>query len=205
LILKFTVLVIQYGYVVLFAAAFPLAPAIVLIGNMIELRVDAAKLLTQRRRPEYLGSDGIGVWEYVFEFLSVIGVVTNCLLIAFSQETLKAIVSYLPVEVSSQPVWVLAIAMIIEHFLLGSRFLVGLLIPDVPAPISTKRAIVKYTKDLVLKKQTGEDDEGDVVEIVFDDQDHSDLTYDVEVPVPEENNPPPGLVVESHSETNSNN
>jgi len=42
--------VIQFGFVTLFAAAFPLAPFFALINNMIELRADANKFVTQYRR-----------------------------------------------------------------------------------------------------------------------------------------------------------
>ena len=40
---------IMYGYIVLFAAAFPLSPLFSLITTAIELRTDAYKILTSRR------------------------------------------------------------------------------------------------------------------------------------------------------------
>jgi len=42
--------VIQFGFVTLFVAAFPLAPFFALLNNMIELRADANKFVTQYRR-----------------------------------------------------------------------------------------------------------------------------------------------------------
>ena len=42
--------VIQFGFVTLFVAAFPLAPFFALINNIIELRSDANKFVTQFRR-----------------------------------------------------------------------------------------------------------------------------------------------------------
>eukprot|EP00961_Rhodomonas_salina_P263342 3558312-Rhodomonas_salina.1 len=38
-------MVVQYGYVTLFAAAFPLTSALALMNNIIEIRTDAYKLL----------------------------------------------------------------------------------------------------------------------------------------------------------------
>jgi hypothetical protein len=41
------VLVLQYGFVTLFVAAFPLAPLFALLNNIGEIRLDAYKMLTQ--------------------------------------------------------------------------------------------------------------------------------------------------------------
>ena len=42
---------IQYGFVTLFVAAFPLAPLLALLNNVFEIRLDAYKYTTQMRRP----------------------------------------------------------------------------------------------------------------------------------------------------------
>ena len=41
--------VIQFGFVTLFVAAFPLAPVLALINNVIEIRLDAQKFICQYR------------------------------------------------------------------------------------------------------------------------------------------------------------
>ena len=43
--------VIQYGFITIFVAAFPLAPLFALLNNIIEIRLDAYKLVTQFKRP----------------------------------------------------------------------------------------------------------------------------------------------------------
>ena len=43
--------VIQFGFVTIFVAAFPLAPLFALLNNIIEIRVDAYKFATQWKRP----------------------------------------------------------------------------------------------------------------------------------------------------------
>ncbi len=43
--------VIQYGFVTLFVAAFPLAPLLALLNNVFEIRLDAYKYTTLMRRP----------------------------------------------------------------------------------------------------------------------------------------------------------
>lgn len=42
-------LAIQYGYTTLFVAAFPLAPLLAYISNIVEIRTDAGKLLYVHR------------------------------------------------------------------------------------------------------------------------------------------------------------
>ncbi|KAK7494503.1 hypothetical protein BaRGS_00014156 [Batillaria attramentaria] len=44
-------MVLQFGFLTIFCAAFPLAPLFALINNIMEIRVDASKFITQLRRP----------------------------------------------------------------------------------------------------------------------------------------------------------
>lgn len=55
--------VIQYGFVSLFVASFPLAPAFALLNNVIEIRLDAAKFVTEIRRPDAVRCKDIGTDE----------------------------------------------------------------------------------------------------------------------------------------------
>lgn len=42
--------VIQFSFTTIFVAAFPLAPLLALINNIIEIRLDAIKMVTLERR-----------------------------------------------------------------------------------------------------------------------------------------------------------
>ena len=44
-------MVLQYGYVVLFVSAMPLAPLLALFNNALEMHIDAYKLVCLHRRP----------------------------------------------------------------------------------------------------------------------------------------------------------
>uniref|UniRef100_A0A7N8XD92 Anoctamin n=1 Tax=Mastacembelus armatus TaxID=205130 RepID=A0A7N8XD92_9TELE len=44
-------MMIQFGFVTLFVASFPLAPLFALLNNIIEIRLDAKKFVTELRRP----------------------------------------------------------------------------------------------------------------------------------------------------------
>lgn len=54
---------VQFGYVVLFSSAFPLAAMCALINNIIEIRSDAFKLCTGLQRPFGLRVESIGQWQ----------------------------------------------------------------------------------------------------------------------------------------------
>ena len=54
---------IQFGYVVLFSSAFPLAALCALLNNIIEIRSDAFKLCTNLRRPFGERVENIGTWQ----------------------------------------------------------------------------------------------------------------------------------------------
>ncbi|KAJ8932618.1 hypothetical protein NQ314_014548 [Rhamnusium bicolor] len=55
-------MILQYGFVTLFVAAFPLAPLCALLNNIAEIRLDAYKMVTQARRPLAERVEDIGAW-----------------------------------------------------------------------------------------------------------------------------------------------
>ncbi|KFP09498.1 Anoctamin-8, partial [Egretta garzetta] len=57
---------IQFGYVVLFSSAFPLAAMCALVNNIIEIRSDAFKLCTGLQRPFGQRVESIGQWQSAF-------------------------------------------------------------------------------------------------------------------------------------------
>ena len=70
-------LAIQYGFVTLFVAAFPLAPFFALANNIIEIRLDAFKYLTQCRRPRAERASDIGIWYRILKTITYLSVFTN--------------------------------------------------------------------------------------------------------------------------------
>ncbi len=55
---------LQFGFVTIFVAAFPLAPFFALLNNIIEMRADANKFVTQLQRPVATRVQDIGMKEY---------------------------------------------------------------------------------------------------------------------------------------------
>ncbi|XP_061534252.1 anoctamin-2 isoform X1 [Phycodurus eques] len=79
-------MIIQYGFVSLFVASFPLAPAFALLNNVIEIRLDAAKFVTEIRRPDAVRCKDIGVWYNILCGISKFSVITNAFVISFTSE-----------------------------------------------------------------------------------------------------------------------
>lgn len=53
--------VIQYGFTTIFVAAFPLAPLLALFSNLVEIRLDAIKMVQLQRRLVPRKAKDIGV------------------------------------------------------------------------------------------------------------------------------------------------
>ncbi|XP_044261982.1 anoctamin-3-like isoform X2 [Tribolium madens] len=83
---EFMEMIIQYGFVTFFVAAFPLAPLCALINNCMELRLDAFKLVTRHRRPVPKKVSGIGPWKYILETITHLSVATNAFVLSFTTD-----------------------------------------------------------------------------------------------------------------------
>lgn len=68
---------IQFGFITLFVASFPLAPLLALFNNILEVRVDAWKFTTQFRRPVAAKARNIGAWQEILNVVAILSVVTN--------------------------------------------------------------------------------------------------------------------------------
>ncbi|XP_074533987.1 anoctamin-2 isoform X1 [Halichoeres trimaculatus] len=79
-------MMIQYGFVTLFVASLPLAPAFALLNNVIEIRLDAAKFVTEIRRPDAVRCKDIGIWYNILCGISKFSVITNAFVISFTSE-----------------------------------------------------------------------------------------------------------------------
>lgn len=85
-------MVLQYGFVTIFVAAFPLAPFFALLNNILEMRFDAKKLLMFHRRPVTQRVRDIGVWYRILDSIGKLSVITNGFIIAFTSEFIPRLV-----------------------------------------------------------------------------------------------------------------
>lgn len=81
-------MVLQFGFITIFVAAFPLAPLFALLNNWVEIRLDANKFVCETRRAVAERARDIGVWFIILEALAHLAVISNAFLIAFTSDFL---------------------------------------------------------------------------------------------------------------------
>lgn len=69
--------VLQFGFITIFVAAFPLAPLFALLNNWVEIRLDAHKFVCEYQRPVAERAQNIGVWLNILEIMSHMSVTAN--------------------------------------------------------------------------------------------------------------------------------
>ncbi|XP_032804543.2 anoctamin-1-like [Petromyzon marinus] len=79
-------MVIQFGFVTLFVASFPLAPFFALLNNVIEIRLDGKKFVTELRRPTAVRAKDIGTWYVILNGVAKLAVIINALVIALTSD-----------------------------------------------------------------------------------------------------------------------
>ncbi|CAG5129014.1 unnamed protein product, partial [Candidula unifasciata] len=85
-------MVLQFGFLTIFCAAFPLAPLFALLNNIVEIRVDATKFCAHLRRPLAEKSATIGIWYSVLYAISRMAIITNAFIIALTSEFIPRLV-----------------------------------------------------------------------------------------------------------------
>ncbi|XP_015254562.1 PREDICTED: anoctamin-4 [Cyprinodon variegatus] len=85
-------MILQFGFTTIFVAAFPLAPLLALINNIIEIRLDAYKFVTQWRRPLPSQAKDIGIWYGILEGIGILSVITNAFVIAVTSDFIPRLV-----------------------------------------------------------------------------------------------------------------
>uniref|UniRef100_H3CGP9 Anoctamin n=1 Tax=Tetraodon nigroviridis TaxID=99883 RepID=H3CGP9_TETNG len=84
--------VIQFGFVTLFVASFPLAPLFALLNNIIEIRLDAKKFVTELRRPVAARAKDIGIWYNILRGVAKVAVIINAFVISFTSDFIPRMV-----------------------------------------------------------------------------------------------------------------
>ena len=79
--LDYLEITIQFGYMAMFAAVFPWGPLAAFLYNLVEIRVDANKILLYCQRPMAASCNSIGPWKNLFWFMTALSVISNAYLI----------------------------------------------------------------------------------------------------------------------------
>ena len=112
-------LMITFGYLTLFAAAFPLAPTLAFLTVGIEGKIDAYKYLNLVQRPFPERASSIGLWQNILQFLMIAAVITNLGLVILTDDKL---------ELGEYYSWVYFV--LVEHVFLIVVWILQAIIPD---------------------------------------------------------------------------
>uniref|UniRef100_A0AAY4DRC6 Anoctamin n=1 Tax=Denticeps clupeoides TaxID=299321 RepID=A0AAY4DRC6_9TELE len=143
---------IQFGYVVLFSSAFPLAAMCALINNIIEIRSDAFKLCTGLQRPFGQRVESIGQWQTVMEAMGLIAIIVNCYLIGQCGQ-LQRLFPWLSPEMA-----IISIV-ILEHFAILLKYVIHVAIPDIPCWVGEEMAKLEYQRREAFKVAPRDEEE----------------------------------------------
>lgn len=140
---------IQFGYVTLFAASFPLAALFALLNNIFEIRSDAFLLCRSHQRPPWQAQEDIGSWAAVLMFVSVVNTMCNACLTGFVGGQMQhwaglADDATFMDRIFSAKLWMLVI--LIEHSVLCCKSIVKIFIPGEPEWIGSARDALEYRK-----------------------------------------------------------
>ncbi|XP_028329280.1 anoctamin-8 isoform X2 [Gouania willdenowi] len=136
---------IQFGYVVLFSSAFPLAAMCALVNNIIEIRSDALKLCTGLQRPFGQRVENIGQWQTAMEAMGLIAIIVNCYLIGQCGQ-LQRLFPWLSPEMTIVSI------VLLEHFAILLKYIIHVAIPDIPGWVADEMAKLEFRRREAFKK-----------------------------------------------------
>ncbi|KAG7266814.1 hypothetical protein CRUP_008647 [Coryphaenoides rupestris] len=139
---------IQFGYVVLFSSAFPLAAMCALINNIIEIRSDALKLCTGLQRPFGQRVESIGQWQTAMEAMGLIAIIVNCYLIGQCGQ-LQRLFPWLSPEMT------IIFIVLLEHFAILLKYVIHVSVPDIPGWVADEMAKLEYRRREAFKVSSG--------------------------------------------------
>jgi hypothetical protein len=144
----FMELAIQFGYISLFAIAFPLSTSLAFVGLWFEMQTDKLKVLHLVRRPVPLSSKDIGTWFSIFSAVCVLAIFSNTGLFCFTTNTFERIDA-----VKDYTYVIFAVVVIV---LLLFRNQLQAWIPDVSEEFQIVQARHDYVVEKVLRGEVKE-------------------------------------------------
>ena len=147
-------MIITFGYVTLFASAFPLASFISTIFIYFEARLDIFKLEKVMKRPRVKKAYNIGSWIWVLEFMAFTSIFTNIILFTYASDQLDHLLPFLSREHSGVSTVRLVVGVFtIEHIMLVIVVLLRVLLDKDPAWVRLFKKRQDYHKEVKVEKQ----------------------------------------------------
>lgn len=155
-------IVIQLGYVTLFASAYPLASLISIAANWVETRTDCFKISKVCRRPESFRSSSLGMWRTLMASVIWMSALTNCLIAGFTSAQLT---HYLPGfyirdetgdnnSIDHEDGWMVVFVIFgLERLLLVAGMLVFAVVPAIPEDVADELERRQYIRAAQQQQQ----------------------------------------------------
>ena len=116
-------------------------------NNILEIRSDAWLLCRAHQRPIWRTQEDIGSWHSVIFFVSLINTMDNAGLTAFVGSQLDDTGGTFLTRIRRADLWMVAV--LIEHAVLGCKFLVKVILPEEPEWVATSKAALEYRQELI--------------------------------------------------------
>ena len=149
-------MVIQYGYIMLFASAFPLAASAALITTIIETKSDGLKLSFVTKRPQIQRTNNIGVWHKLVVAQTWLAILTNTIIFGFSSQQISywfpwASVSSIPGDADTQIAFFFgmqtaSLAFSIEHLLIICGLIITFSMSNIPISVKRENEARQYRR-----------------------------------------------------------
>jgi hypothetical protein len=127
----------------MFAAAFPLGPAIALFSFIVETRTDAYKMLRLVQRAPATEAKDIGIYQIIIEFIGYVAIITNAALIAFADAPSR-----------DQLVWRLSLVILCQNLVIAIRFIITKFVPKIPESVQKVIAKRAFVRDEILRSDS---------------------------------------------------
>ncbi|CAG8592715.1 9566_t:CDS:10 [Ambispora leptoticha] len=145
---------IQFGFIALFAAAFPLAPLCAWFHNIIEIHMDGYKYLKLKRRTISSLAQSIGMWDNIIYMISIFSVLTNASILAFHSNYMQSVFKkYAGNDDSFLLIIRLGFILIFENIVFLVKFLLSYLISDAPTAVKLARKRREYLERVAIAKR----------------------------------------------------
>lgn len=147
----FNQMVIQFGYIALFAPACAAAPFLALVNNVTEIRTDAYKVISMHKRPHWKPQAGIGAWNDVVKTLAVAAVLVNTTMVCFvgskmSEEFKPEINDTVDADIFRRmgiaKLWI--VCLLLEHAILILRSFLMTMAPDEPKWVDEAKDTIDF-------------------------------------------------------------
>ncbi|RIA89124.1 calcium-activated chloride channel-domain-containing protein [Glomus cerebriforme] len=148
-------MVVQFGFISLFGIAFPLAPFFALANNVFEIRSDAFKYIFSLQRTIGTQAQDIGMWEHILNFISLLSVLTNALIMAFHSTWMKNEFARIYGEDENKLLVArLLFILMFENLVFLVKLIFTYMISDVPKQIRLAMDREEYLSKLALEDET---------------------------------------------------